>query len=169
MSIFVRLVLKAATSASCITLAVIVNFTIKQKIKLKNFKKIIAITFLLIALNSYSQNIDCDSIYTYVETTPKYKNDLKDGSDLFVKEIIPIISDCVERNKEIISRLNIELTIDKNGKVIDVIFSKSKMTKNCEDDLREKILKMEGWTAGTFNNEAICCKVKIPISCLKWQ
>jgi hypothetical protein len=135
---------------------------------LRYITKIITLTFLLLGLKSYSQNTYCDSIYSYVETTPKYKNDTKDVSDLFIREIIPIISNCVERDEQIISRLYIVLIIDKNGKVIDVTFPRNNITKLCENDLKEKILKMDGWTAGKFNDKAVCCKVKIPISCIKW-
>jgi hypothetical protein len=100
---------------------------------------------------------------------PKYDNDLKGLSDYLMKELVPIIGDCIKRDIDIIASLYIILTIDSNGKVIDATFPKDNLTSLCKDDLKRKLLTMDGWTAGKINGRPVCSKFNWPISCLKWE
>lgn len=100
---------------------------------------------------------------------PKYDKDIKGLSDYLMKELVPIIGDCMKRDTDMIASLYIILTIDSNGKVIDATFPKDNLTSLCKDDLKKKLLTMSGWTAGQKDGRPACCKFSWPISCLKWE
>ena len=136
---------------------------------MRHFFKILTIIFLLTVTKSYGQNNGCDTVYSYVEVMPKYDNDIKGLSDYLMKELVPIIGDCIKRDTEIISSLYIILTIDSNGIVIDATFPKHNLTLLCKDDLKAKLLTMKGWTAGQKDGQPLCCKFNWPISCLNWE
>ena len=119
---------------------------------------------------SYGQtNNGCDTVYNNSETIPQYTNDFKGLSDYLTNELLPIITDCIKRDTKTIASLYIILTIDSNGKVIDATFPKHNLTSICKDDLKKKLLTMNGWTAGQKDGRPICSKFNWPISCLKWE
>jgi hypothetical protein len=100
---------------------------------------------------------------------PQYKNELKGLSDYLTKELVPIISDCIKRDSDIIASLYIILTIDSNRKVIDATFPRHNLTSLCNENLKKKLLTMSGWTAGQKDGRPVCSKFSWPISCLKWE
>lgn len=117
----------------------------------------------------YGQFEKCDTIFNYAEVMPKYINDLKGLSDYFLKELVPIIEGCIKRDKEIIESLQIKLTIDVNGKVIDAIFPKNNLNSQCKEELKKKLLTMTGWTPGRKDGRPVCCNFIWPINCIKWE
>ncbi|MBK7880564.1 MAG: hypothetical protein IPJ83_08415 [Saprospiraceae bacterium] len=136
---------------------------------LKHFLKILTVVFLLTVTKSFGQSNGCDTVYSYVEVMPKYDKDIKGLSDYLMKELVPIIGDCIKRDTEIIASLIIILTIDSNGKVIGATFPKHNLTSFCKDELKKKLLTMNGWTAGQKDGLPVCCEFNWPISCLKWE
>ena len=107
-------------------------------------------------------------VYDLVEVIPQYK----DGSASFYQflnsELLPILSDCPEQHGMPISSLYLKLTIDSQANVVDVNFLKSALCDDCKTRMREKLLAMEGWTAGIIDGERVCTRIVIPIKCIKW-
>ncbi len=118
---------------------------------------------------SFGQANSCTDVYSKPEIKPIYDNDYKGLSDYLIKELVPIIGNCIDRDKEIIASLYIVLTIDKNGKVIDAIFPNDNLTKICKGDLKRKLLTMSGWTAGRQKGKPVCSKFDWQIACLRWE
>ncbi len=113
--------------------------------------------------------IHCDSIYDIVDTRSQYDKGDAGLIDYLMKELSPVISDCVKRDSVLITRLLIILTIDKYGTIIDASFPRSHATVLCREEMRKKLLTMTGWTAGQIKGQPVCCYYEIPISCLKWS
>ena len=65
-------------------------------------------------------------------------------------------------------KLAILLTISSDGKVVDTEFSNHKLTNECVDELKKKLLTMTGWKPATVNGQNVCCKFSWLISCIKW-
>lgn len=111
----------------------------------------------------------CDTVYDFLEVSPVYS---KGDGALFVyiiKELSPIVGNCIKMNETVIDKLHIVLTIDRNGNVIDATFPNTIATITCQKEMKEKLIKMSGWTAGKMNGQWVCSKFKIPIGCLKWE
>ena len=136
---------------------------------MRHIFKILTIIFLLTVSKTYGQTNGCDTVYSFVEVMPKYDKDIKGLFDYLMKELVPIIGNCIKRDTEIIASLYIILTIDSNGKVIDATFPKNNLSLLCKDELKTKLLTMTGWTAGLKDGKPVCCKFNWPISCLKWE
>jgi len=100
---------------------------------------------------------------------PHFINEFKGLPDYLTNELVPVIAECINRDEELITSLYIILTIDCNGKVIDATFPKHNLTSLCKDDLKQKLLTMDGWTAGQQNGFPVCSKFSWPIGCLKWE
>ena len=136
---------------------------------MRHIFEILAVLLLLTVTKSYGQTNDCDTIYNNSETIPQYENDFKGLSDYLIKELVPIIANCMERDTDIIVSLYIILTIDSDGRVIDATFPKHNLSSLCKADLKKKLLTMDGWTAGQKDGRPVCSKFNWPIGCLKWK
>ena len=127
------------------------------------------IVFGLWVLASSAQTTNCDTIYDLPETMPQYENDVKGLTDYLNKKLIPILSDCMKQDGELIASLYIVLTIDAKGNIIDADFPRLHATNNCKEELKQEIITMTGWTPGKINGQAVCSRFSWPISCLKWE
>ncbi len=123
----------------------------------------------MIVAKSQGQTCGCDSVYNNPEIMPQFKNEFKGLLDYLKIELVPIIAECIKRDTEIIASLYIILTIDTAGKVIDATFPRYNLTSLCKYDLKQKLLTMNGWTPGQNNRPPVCSKIRLPISCLKWE
>ena len=133
-------------------------------------KSIITILFSLIVLTSFGQTaMFCDTIYDHPEIPARYTNDIKALYVYSNKKLTPILSDCIKKEGEMITRLQIKLTIDKTGKVSAVDFPKLQASKSCQEILRSEILTMTGWIAGQSDGKNVCSNFYWPINCLKWE
>jgi hypothetical protein len=131
---------------------------------------ILVFSFLMISVESFGQ-IDnkCDAIYSFVDFMSEYANGIHGLMDYLNKDLILILSDCIQRDSILIASMYLTLTIDNEGKVIDVDFIQINATDQCKSDLKKKILTMPSWTPGKLNGKAVCCKFSWPISCIMWQ
>ena len=111
----------------------------------------------------------CDTIYDFVETMPQYDKGDSGVMKYIMKELSPLIGDCMKRDNSVIASLQIILTIDKTGNVIDATFPKPNATEQCKADMKRKLMTMTGWIPGLKNGQPVCCHLSIPIGCLKWQ
>jgi len=137
---------------------------------MKSILNILTFIALLISSVTYGQITNkCDTIYDFVDKMPQYDKDINGLMDYLNKELVPIISNCMKRDGDLIASLHIVLTIDKNGKVIDATFPRPNLTDQCKSDLKKKLLTMTGWTAGQLKGENVCTHFYWPISCLKWE
>jgi hypothetical protein len=120
---------------------------------------------------TFGQSVDneCDTIYDFVETLPQYENDVKGLMDYLMTDLAPILSNCYKRDDILSTSIYLILTIDKKGKVIDVEFKRIQASEKCKEELKEKLLHMNGWTPGKHENVAVCCKYQWPISCINWE
>lgn len=130
---------------------------------------ILTMVFLEGLTLSYSQTVACDTIYTELAEIPTYEQGTVGLSHYFTNELLPIIVNFVEPDADIMTGFIIILTIDKNGKVIEATFPKSKLTGVCEEKLKEKLLGMTNWIAGKENEISVCSTFIWPITCIKWE
>lgn len=111
----------------------------------------------------------CDTIYSDVDTMPSYgQGDFQEMYKYFMNEFFPVIGSCMKQEKTMIASISIILTIDQQGKVIDATFPKPEITASCKENLKNKLLTMNGWKPAKKNGQPVCCYVSIPISCIKW-
>lgn len=118
-------------------------------------------------LSLFSQhNTTCDSIYSLVDVEASYDS----GNILeYVNDnLIPILIDCYKRDGIPTTSMAMVLTIDNKGTVIAVVFLNDFATPLCKKELRDEILKMNGWSPGQKNGQAVCTKIVWPIQCIKW-
>ncbi|MBO0593998.1 hypothetical protein I2486_21570 [Cellulophaga sp. E16_2] len=125
----------------------------------------LAMSFLV---NGQTANCYCDTIFDLVEIKPQYENDVKGLMKYFISDITPIISNCINRDSTLIASMNLTLTIDKKGQVIDVGFPRIQATEMCKKEITNKILNMDGWTSGQMNGITVCSKYVWPIS-INWK
>lgn len=131
--------------------------------------RILIILALFIGLVSFGQINKCDTIYDFAEQMPQYINDSRGLMDFFNKELIPIISDCMKRDSSLIASLQIVLTIDIYGQVINATFPKPELTDLCKSNLKKKLITMKGWKPGQMSGMKVCTHFYWPISCIKWE
>jgi len=137
---------------------------------MKRTLKLLTLIALLSSSLTFGQDKNqCDTIYTLVDKMPSYDKDIAGLAGYVTKEMIPVITDCVKRDGGLISRLDVVLTIDSNGRVTDASFQKSNLTDQCKSDLKHKLLAMKGWTPGQLERENVCTYFYLPISCFKWS
>lgn len=127
---------------------------------------ILKMIVLMTGLAAYGQTEtnECDTIYEFAETMPKYGQEDSELMEYFNKNVVTVLSDCYEREAILISRIYAILTISREGNVIDVEFKKLHATEECREFLKEKILKMKGWTSAKQGNRKVCCRFKLPIT-----
>lgn len=126
--------------------------------------------YLLASSTVLGQTVSkCDTIYDFVDTMPQYGKGEAALMKYIRNEFIPVVSDCMKRDGELIASLRIVLIIDQNGNVVDATFPKNNTTSACKEEMKKKLETMAGWSAGRLNGKKICCYVTIPIACLKWS
>ena len=109
----------------------------------------------------------CDSTHLITEIPVKFAGEQIGLLTYFNNEISPIIDECNKPDNEEITRINIFLLINNFGKVTDVTFPKQDITKQCQDEIREKILTMKGWTPAYHKGQAVCSHFNYIISCIR--
>jgi hypothetical protein len=134
---------------------------------MKPFAKIIFV-FLLLAM-PLGTNASCDKVYSYSETGCRYAP----GDDAQMKfmqtELLPIIADYYGENKTSITKLLIVMTIDEQGKIINIHFPYFTGTPELAQKLKDKITQMQGWTIGTINGKPVCSEVFWGLNCIMWN
>lgn len=136
-----------------------------MKTKLSTFLSLLILT----VTTSYAQSKSCDTIYKYTEVIAQFKNEQISLDKYFDKHIIPILVRSRERDNNIITKLQIVLTINSRGNVVDATFSRAKLSERCKEELKKELLTMEGWQSAIMNNQSVCSTYLWPIHCLKWQ
>ncbi len=138
---------------------------------MKGFKTVLTLVVSTLGFSALGQSTDskCDTIYDYAETLPHYENDIKGLMDYLMTDLAPILSDCYKRDGILTASIYLTMTIDTEGKVIDVEFRRIQASDKCKEELREKLLSMTSWTSGKQGNTPVCCKYQWPISCINWK
>jgi len=121
-----------------------------------------------LSLNAQSVNNQCDTIFDFVETMPKYEDDVKGLMDFVISDLSPILSACYKRDSILTSSISLTLTIDSQGKVIDVEFQRIQASEECKKELRQKLFSMTGWISGKQNEIPICSKYAWPMN-INWK
>ena len=124
--------------------------------------------FMLPVGYSCAQESRCDSIYTHIDESPAYVGGAAALMDYTGNRMAEVINGCEGANKEMSGKVLVIVTIDTNGKVVDVALSRHQLKKTCEEQLKAKLLTMTGWSPGKLNGQPVCCTYGIMISCIKW-
>jgi hypothetical protein len=142
-----------------------------RKRNMKRLKTILTLLIFATGFSSFGQSVnnECDTIYDFAETLPQYENDVKGLMDYLMTDLAPILSDCYKRDDILTASIYLTLTIDKEGKVIDVEFKRIQASEKCKEELKEKLLNMTCWTPGKQGDVSVCCKYQWPISCINWK
>jgi len=88
--------------------------------------------------------------------------------DYSIKYLTPIFSKYHDKNNELTGKMTVTLTIEPEGKAVDVILSNHKLPKDCEDEIKKQLLTMIGWTPGILDGQKVCSKFSWIISSIKW-
>ncbi len=135
---------------------------------MKNRLRILFAILVLTSIQTFGQTKSCETVYQTVDSNPSYDGGMNALMDYSGKYLTPIISKYHKKDEELTAKLTMTLTIDADGKVVDVLLSKHKLPKDCEDEMREELLTMTGWTPGSLKGQKVCCKFAWVISCIKW-
>lgn len=102
-----------------------------------------------------NQKGSCDSVYTYAENPPQYPGGMKAFYD-FLKGFH---YQDVGPNDPVVGKFNIHLTLDAEGKPMDV-----QVTPESDPGLalKEYLIKMQTWTPASTKDGKVCYFLKIP-------
>lgn len=126
------------------------------------------VIFIVADIQVFGQPEICEKVYNTVEADPIYKGGMADLMDFFQKQLTPILSKYQKANEDLSAKVILTLTIDIEGKVIDVVLSKHKLPKDCEAEIKEKLLTMTDWKPGVLNGQKVCSRFAWVVSCIKW-
>lgn len=134
-----------------------------------NTKLIPFILFITLSrINCFAQTKSCDTIYDSKEIKAHYKKGELELNKFVINQLLPIIGQCQEKeNYTIYSSLFMYLTINSKGKIIDVRFTRAKLSETCKAELKKELLTMEGWQPAQMNNQPVCSIYLLPIHCCK--
>lgn len=117
----------------------------------------------------WSAGFICDTIHDFVDVQPKYQDDEIDLLNYLSNMLLIVINECQKRDEELIDKLLIYLTINREGKVIDATFLNSNASEICQQNMKSQMLKMKNWKPAEINGKAVCSKYRLPINCLNWE
>ena len=120
------------------------------------------------SIQASGQTKTCETVYQTVDNSPTYDGGMSALTDYSGKHWTSIISKYHDKDEELSTKLIMTLTINTDGKVVDVVLSKHKLSKDCVDEIRKELLTMTGWTSGSLNGQKVCSKFTWIISCIKW-
>ena len=113
-------------------------------------------------------NSTCDTVYTTGDILPCYKNGTTDIVDFVFREVTPLLSPYNQKNGGLVTSLKIELTIGKNGKVVDFNTFKE-LESTLLQNLKDLFFTMDFWNPGEIDHQAVCMRIILPIKCIKWE
>lgn len=111
----------------------------------------------------------CDSIRFHPDTAASYKQGARDIMDFVTHQVYPVLQECYVKEGRLISKLNVQLTIDTTGKVIAAYVLRPDLPLSCRNPICEAFLKMDSWKPAKQKGLHVCSDVWIPIACIKWQ
>lgn len=133
-------------------------------------KQLIFLIFLLPVYNNVlsQSNSTCTKIYDGDEVDQEAIYKSGSQSILFDtrKEIYPVFSDCAENGDELITSMRAKLTVDSEGKVIDVVFIRFNASDKCKELVKQKMMSLTGWTPATKDGVNVCSYYYWIISCI---
>ena len=115
-----------------------------------------------------SFKIKCDTIFDFGEKMPKFKGGDTELLKYNMDRITPILAESKKEDGILISKLLYSVVISKDGEILDAEII-SEIDNKIKAKLETEILKMPNWVAGEVNGQVECMKIKIPISCIKWE
>ncbi len=104
----------------------------------------------------YGQVSSCDSVYTFVDQMPTFRNG---DSDLliYLNKNLKFRERC---RPEELKRLI--WTIDKDGNMTDIDLIG--LEDQCKTDIIEQLKNIPIWSPGQLNGEFVCVKMMVPIN-----
>ena len=129
--------------------------------------------FLLLALfisaDMFAQtNTVCDTIYKTPHQAAFCTNDI-DFSKFVINVLPAILDSCENTNEGLITKLNLVLTVNALGNIVEVQERRNALHSGCIKTLQLKLALYKGWHAAKVNNTDICSYINFPISCIKWE
>jgi len=110
----------------------------------------------------------CQKIYSGDEVDQEaiYKSGVQSIISDTQKEILPIISDCIENGDEMITSMRAKLTIDSEGKIIDVVFIRLNASDQCKEKVKQKMMSLSGWFPAIKDKANVCSYYYWSINCI---
>jgi len=122
-----------------------------------------------LSVSGQAVNNSCDSIYDFVEIMPHYDKGADGLMEYLKTDLAPVLSTCFQRDSILTASIHVTLAINEQGKVIDVDFLRIQATEKCQEELRQKMMDMSGWTPGKQWGLPVCCNYSWPIRCINWK
>ena len=112
--------------------------------------------------------LNCDTIFEFGEEMPKFREGDSELLKYNMEKIAPIIGESNKKTGNLISKINYSILISKEGKVLESEIL-SDVDEELKSSLENELNKMPNWIAGKVNGKNECMKIKVPISCIKWE
>jgi hypothetical protein len=127
-------------------------------------KLLVLITLLTKSELIFGQDLACDSIYSFGEIMPRYK----DGDQALINyihlELMPLLNDSLNDEVKLISKIYFKVKINSNGQVVEAEIIQKDLTAVCKTALVSKLLTMQGWSPGIHKGQPVCMTMTIPVN-----
>lgn len=119
-----------------------------------------------LCLLAHVANAQCEKLYTQSETGCMYAPG-EDSLMIFIQQnLLPVISKLPDAEKQRITKLLVVMTIDTNGKIVNIHLPHFTGSLATADELKKRIAAMKGWTIGKVNDVPVCTEVFWGANCL---
>ncbi|MGB3588956.1 MAG: hypothetical protein WBA23_20585 [Tunicatimonas sp.] len=134
-------------------------------------KKLLTILILLSLTTQLIAQIDneCDSIADSesLDSEPQYGEGLKDIMNFATQKLTPILSESMKQSGLIPTEMIAELTISRDGGVVDIDFIDLNVTEEYKSKVRAAIQRMK-WKPAVKDDQSVCATYFWNIRCFKW-
>ncbi len=129
------------------------------------------LALLILSTGVFAQKATkCAKIFIQTDVQATYRNGEKDITKFYHDAILPILTAYLNVDGGgVIGSLRPRLTINTNGKVMDVKFTDLNILPEFEQKLKVEFLKMEGWKPGKNKKKVVCSTIVLPVYYVSWK
>lgn len=131
--------------------------------------RLLLITLLCSGTLAAQQPASCDTLYKAYETGCHYAPGESKLHNFVMRELLSELNAIDDSTRHTITKLPIVMVVDVNGVVSNVRFPGFAGPPEVEEKMRQKVLAMQGWTAGTKNGQPVCTEVTWGPLLLGWK
>lgn len=118
---------------------------------------------LLVGGNAFGQDT-CSTIYKQDELDNKIGFPNQEQSDYIIKNVIPLISECMMNGDGAVQKTHYSFIVASNGTILSVTIDDVKFNGDCENEIKDKFLGLKKWTIGKIKGLNICYKYTLELT-----
>ncbi|MCU0433488.1 MAG: hypothetical protein MUC87_08550 [Bacteroidia bacterium] len=111
----------------------------------------------------------CDTVYTPEASGCAYTPGQDSLMRFMKQQLIPVLQKLPEAEKQRITKLLVVMTVDAQGKIIDIHLPHFTGPPSALQELKKRIAAMQGWSTGQVNGKAVCTEVFWGMNCVVWE